>query len=98
MGRKKSSVVWDHFRIKTVMKGNKKVEVATCNVCQMDTKFSRNTTNQLFHLRTHHPDVYKLAEPDIQKPPKKSKNNLNSTQTGLLDDIDEEENMSNGIV
>ena len=47
MGRRKTSVVWDHFVIKSVVNGNKKYQVATCVVCQEDTKFSRNTTNQM---------------------------------------------------
>ena len=94
MGRRKTSVVWDHFVIKSVVNGNKKYQVATCVVCQEDTKFSRNTTNQLYHLRTHHPDVYKLAEPNIQKPPRKPKENDESTASGLLDH--DEDNMSIG--
>ena len=51
------------------MNGNKKLQVATCKICQIYTKFSRNSTNHIQHLRVHHPEAYMLIEPNIQKPP-----------------------------
>ena len=84
MGRRQTSVVWDYFTKKTVSDGPKKKHFATCQICDTDTKFSQNTTNQLNHLRIHHQDVYKLIETEIHKPPKKSRSNGNQAPGGLL--------------
>ena len=96
MGRRKSSVVWDHFTRKALVNGNKKTQVATCKICQTDTKFSRNTTNQFQDLRLHHPEAYQLVQPHIQLPPKRSKGNGDLMSSGLLDDTQTEDNMSIG--
>jgi BED zinc finger len=98
MGRRPTSVVWDYFTKKTVSDGPKKTHFATCKICGTDTKFSNNTTNQLYHLRIHHQDVYKLIETEIQKPPKKSRDNGNQAPGGLLDLDNTEDRMSTGMI
>ena len=68
--KKATSVVWEHFRLKTTTEGGLKKEEKNRPVCVHCSKSvaakGGNTTNLFTHLRDKHPSVYSL----IVLPPK----------------------------
>lgn len=83
MGRTANSPVWDYFSKSELQDGDKTRKVATCSICQSDTSYSNNTSNQLNHLRIHHKETFDLIEPQLQRPAKRAKTNK-THHVGLL--------------